>query len=318
MTEAATVDTTTVDTSTTEPAAEPAAEPAVEPAAEPAPAAKPADDGSTEEPVVHPDEWSAVRERIAKGDEKLSKRLARYSSIDSAIEALIAAQNKLSSGALKSALPKDATPEQLAAWREENGIPATPEEYDMTLPDGLTIGEEDLPVVDNFKKLAHESNMTPEQTKNAVAWYLNYQEQVAEEQAQQDLAAKQSGTQALQEAWGTEAKLNLSLIDNLLSTAPEGTKELITDARLGDGTPLGSHPGVLRFLADLARQINPVATVVPHAGANASQAIETELAGIEKLMAQKDSEYWKGPGAAKMQERYRQLVDVKLRTEGKK
>ncbi len=39
-----------------------------------------------------------------------------------------------------------------------------------------------------------------------------------------------------------------------------------------------------------------------------SAAIETELAEIRKLMADHGSAYWKGPGSAKMQLRYRLLV----------
>lgn len=308
------------------PAANPA--PVADPKATPAdPKATPAPTGADPKPTAQPapvgddiddtkgkdTDWAAIRTKIANGDEKLEKRLARYSSVESLAQALIAAQAKISDGSLKSALPKNATPEQIATWREENGIPADPTGYDLTMPDGLIIGEEDKPVVDEFIKHAHGLNLTPEQAKANVAWYLGVQEQQAEALANADLEAREAGENAIRELWGAEAKLNKQLIVNFIDTAPDGVGDLIKTARLGDGTPLASNPAVLRWLADSARAINPVATVVPGAGSNAAQAIETELAGIVKLMGDKKSDYWVGPQSAKMQERYRQLVDVQSR-----
>jgi hypothetical protein len=310
-----TTDTTsTVDTSvTTAPAAPatteqpaatteaPAATGTEQPATTEAPAAKTAED------------WAAIRTRIANGDEKLEKRLARYTSVDSMAEALIAAQNKIASGGLKAPLAEDATPEQLAEWRAENGIPSAPEEYDTTLPDGLVIGAEDQPIVDDYLKAAHEANLTPAQVKNNLAWYFAKQEQQIEERARLDAEALTKGEETLREVWGSEAKLNKGLINGLIATAPEGVADLLLGARLGDGTPLGSHPNTLRWLADLARKVNPVATVVPGSGENAAAAIESELAGLEKKMGDKNSDYWKGPLADKNQSRYRDLVSAKQR-----
>jgi hypothetical protein len=256
------------------------------------------------------DDWATIRTRIAKGDEKLEKRLARYTSVDSMAEALIAAQNKIASGTMKSALPKDATPEQLAEWRTENGIPAKAEDYDTKLPDGLVIGEADKPVVDDFLKNALDANLSPEQVKSSLAWYFKEQEKQIEARNQLDYNAKETGEEALREVWGPETKLNKSLIKGLLETAPGSVPDLLAGARLADGTPLGSHPDTLRWLADLARQVNPVATVVPGSGTNAAAAIETELAGLTKMMGDKTSDYWKGPLAEKNQARYRDLITV--------
>lgn len=299
--------TTTAEPAKTDPVAQPAAT-----TADPAPAAKtdPAPAAKTDPAPTEPTDWATIRTKIANGDEKLEKRLARYSSVESLAQALIAAQNKISDGSLKSALPKDATPEQLAQWREENGIPADPKDYDLTLPDGLLIGEEDQPIVDEFVALAHSKNMTPDQVKDSIAWYMNLQEQQAEEQASADLAAKEQATTAVKEMWGSEYDINKNLIKGLVAQAPDGAADLILSARLADGTPMMSHAPTLRWLADLARTVNPTATVVPGSGQNAAQAIENELADIQKLMGDKQSDYWKGPKAEKMQERYRQLISV--------
>jgi hypothetical protein len=198
----------------------------------------------------------------------------------------------------------------LKDWRAENGIPESPDKYDTTLPDGMTIGEFDKPIVDGFTKAAHELNMTPGQVKSTLAWYFKAQEQEIAELRQSDAAFTNEAVEQLRGEWGSEYKLNMNLIDGLLTQVPEGGKELLLGARLSDGTPLGSNPKIQRWLANLAREINPVATVVPGSGTNSVQALESEMAKIQGLMGDRTSEYWKGPNAEKMQARYRDLLDV--------
>ena len=85
-------------------------------------------------------------------------------------------------------------------------------------------------------------------------------------------------------------------------------------ARLADGTPLASNPKVIRALLAAAREINPAATVVPAAGADALKTLDDELAGLEQMMGDRRSEYWKGAKAETLQARYRTLVDAKTKT----
>jgi hypothetical protein len=237
--------------------------------------------------------------------------LARYSSEESVIDALLAAQNKIASGSLKSALPEKPTPQELADWRTENGIPATAEEYDTTLPDGMVVGEFDKPVVDAFTKKAHELNLPPAAVKETLAWYFKNQEQQAIELRSADLATSAATTAELREKWGSEYPLNINLVDGFLSTAPAGLKEQLNGARLADGTPLMADSKALIWLADLARAANPTATIIPGAGMTTLQTVEGELENITKLMADRESDYWKGPKAEGMQARYRTLVETK-------
>ena len=85
-------------------------------------------------------------------------------------------------------------------------------------------------------------------------------------------------------------------------------KEQLLGARLPTGEMLGNNPDALRWLSGLQREINPVATVVPGTGANAMQAIETEISELKGLMGDRKSEYWKGPTAQKNQARYLELI----------
>lgn len=271
-------------------------------------------------PVVDPApkplaDWATLRTEIAGGDDKILKRLERYSSPKDVAEALIAAQNKIASGTGKTALPADATPEQLKDWRMENGIPETPDGYQVKLPDGLIVGAADKPMVDGFLKTAHDSNMAPAQVDQALGWYFKQQEQAMEALQAKDAAGREQGIEALRTEWGSEYKLNLGIVDGLLNTAPKGVKDALLGGRLADGTPLGNNPDVLRWLATMGREINPVATVTGQTGIAAGQAIAGRKAEIETMMRDRSSTspYWHGTQSEAIQKEYRDLLDVEAK-----
>ena len=254
------------------------------------------------------DDWATLRAKYAGDDEKLAKRLSRYSSIESALDALVAAQNKISSGALKLEKPGEgATDEELAAWRKQVGVPDDPSGYDLA---DLKLDDITKETTEDFLKFAHGKDMPAEYVKTAVEWSVERAEALIEARREEDLRIKEEGEESLREEWGSEFKLNKNLIKGLLDTAPEGVGDAIMFGRLADGTPITSDPKTLRWLASLAREINPTATVVPGSGTNQAQALESELATLKTLMADKQSEYWKGPKAEKNQKRYRELIDV--------
>ena len=256
------------------------------------------------------DDWAATRSKIAGADEKLLKQLSRYGSLDEAVKAGVEAQKKLA-GTRSVAKPgKDATDAEKAAYREANGIPESADKYDLQLPAGLVIGDADKPFLDAFLKTAHDNNLTPEQVNAAANSHFALLEQQVQARNARDEETKVAANEALTEAWGSERDLNLNLIHGLLDTAPAGVKEQLLGARMGDGTPFGNSADALKWLATLAREQNPVATVVPGSGANAQQALAGELEQIQSLMGDMKSEYWKGPRAEKMQARYRELLEV--------
>ena len=61
-----------------------------------------------------------------------------------------------------------------------------------------------------------------------------------------------------------------------------------------DGTPIGYNPEVLKWLTAQALEKNPLATVVPGAGANQGEAVQEEIESIEAMMGDRSSAYWKG------------------------
>lgn len=254
-----------------------------------------------------PEDW---RQKAAGGDEKLMKRLERYNSPKAVVDALVAAQAKISSG-VKQPLKADATPEEVAAWRADNGIPEKPDGYEIALPNGFVVGEADKPVVDSFLERMHSKNTPPEVVNEALGWYYGEQARQMEAQAEADLDFRGNGQEELREEFGSEYKRNVRIA---LEVVPEDIKDEFLGGRLADGSLIGDNPAVIRWLSGMAREINPLATVAPGSGTNAMQAVENELAGLKAKMGQRDSDYWKGPSAAKNQERYRELVAAQQRT----
>lgn len=275
------------------------------PAVDPPPAAPPAGDP----PPVEGD-WPADWRQKYSQDPAVQKRLERYGSPKAALDALFAAQNRISKGDLLPTLKDNATEAEVADYRAAHGIPATPAEYDLSLPNGLVIGESDKPFVDEFLQKAHEQNMHPKQVQESLAWYFDKQGQAVAEQETRDQDARIACVDELRNDFGPDYKREVKIAMDLLESAPEGVKDRFLAGRLADGTMIGNDPTVIRWLNTLSRELNPVGTVVPGSGTNAAQAIDTEMATLRKMMGDNKSDYWKGPMAAKNQARYKELVSA--------
>lgn len=273
----------------------------------PDPATPPADPAAAEPKGDWPEDW---RQKYAGEDSKILKRLERYASPKAAIDALFAAQARINAGDLKAALRPDATPEELSAWRQDNGIPEKAENYQLDLPNGIVVGEADRPIVDEFLKEAHATNMHPKQVNQALGWYLGKQEALMAEQAARDEEHRMLAEDDLRAEYGGEYRTTVKQAYSLLEEAPEGLKDKILNGRTEDGTRMADDPSLIRWLVSLRRELNPVGTLVPGSGTNAVQAAEAEKAGLEKMMGDRTSDYWKGPNSAKNQARYREIISA--------
>ena len=251
------------------------------------------------------------RQKLAGDDAKALKQLERYQSPKDIWNKTRSLEVRLSSGELKSALPKDATAEQVTAWRAENGIPEAPDKYTLNLKDGFKISAEDKPIIDGMLKTLHGNHASNAQAAAVVDWYYQQQEAVSQEREQKDVEIAQKTSDELHGEWGKEYRLNMNKIDGLIATMPADVRDLFKFGRLSDRQPILANAGVLRALNDWARQINPVSTLIPNAGGDIGQAIDAEIKTIEAQMrAPKGSpEYKKYWNDNSVQERYRELLD---------
>jgi hypothetical protein len=68
------------------------------------------------------------------------KRLERYATPKDIADALLSVQERISAGELRSVLPKNATPEQVAQWRRRTASRKHAEKYELKLKTGSSSG----------------------------------------------------------------------------------------------------------------------------------------------------------------------------------
>lgn len=294
-----TVDTPAPDPTKVTPAPAPAPAPAAGDGA-PAPAPAPA--------AAWGDDW---RERIAKGDEKRLGVFKRYNSPEALGDALIAAQQRISSGEIRQPLPANATPEQIAAYRQANGIPETPNGYLEKLPAGLIIGEDDKPLVTDFATFMHGKNLPPAAVHAGIEWYNQLAERQIAENAEAENAAKQQTEDTLRAEWGGEYRMNTNGVTNFLTAtvADDSLREQIQGA-------IATSPNFAKWVANLARQDRPdlFTTIVPAGASVGGQGNEERIAEIEKLMRTNRKAYDKDETLQKeLRDRYDARARLKQR-----
>lgn len=248
----------------------------------------------------------------AKGvvDDKLLKELERYDTPGAVNQARIEARARISAGLAPKELPANATAEEIAAYRVERGIPETPDKYDLTLPDGLVVGEADKPLIDNYLKAMHGEHATPAEVKRAVTWYYKQADAIREQTENTDAQYKKDNIDVLRDKWGPEFRRNIGIYEEFKASLPQDLQEQLAAARGSDGRLLMANATFLQWMVNQERARNPIATVVSGGGPGALAAAETELAALTKESADTNGPYWKGPDAGKKQERMRALIEA--------
>jgi hypothetical protein len=281
----------------------PAADPAAPVAAAPA-AAAPA--GPTA--ALWPDNW---RNLYAGEDAKKLARLERFTDPAKAFDALIEAQNKIRSGDFAKPLPADASEQERVAWRQANGVPEKPEGYFDKLPDGLVIGKDDQALFSEVGAELHKLNASPAVAHALAKWYYGLADKETAAVAETDKVHARETTDALRAKWGNDYRANIGQVMSLLDSLGGELKAQLMDATMPDGRRLFNSPEIVDWFASKARELNPAGILIPNGGDGSMASVETEIQNIQKLMGDRNSEYWKGPKAETMQARYRQLVDAR-------
>lgn len=253
------------------------------------------------------------RKDVAGDNADAMKTLERFASPKALYESYDQFRARLSKGELKAVtpFPDKGTAEQQAQWRSENGVPPEPGAYEIELPDGVVVGENDKPVIENFTKFAHAKNLPASVVNEVVNWH--FQQRVANEEAARAEFDKQKSdtAAALGAEWGPDYKANLNKIQGVLdATIPadqSDLKGLINNA-------IATNPHFARHYAAIALQLNPAGTLVPgDRGANEG-SIKDELGRIDAVMKKDRAAYNKDNA---MQERYRSLLGAYQKLTGK-
>ena len=241
--------------------------------------------------------------------------LKRFNSPKDALDALVAAQKTIRSGAHKQPLPKDATPEQVAEYRKQNSIPEKPEDYLAKLPEGVVLGEDDKKQAEAFLKDAHAMNLPPDVVSMALKAYVQRQEAYTLAVQEADVTLREATINELRSEWGPDYAANVNAMHNFVkSSFPEDVQEALLNARLGDGTAMFNNPAVVKSLARIAREIDPTGTPTPGTGFDKIDTIEEKIKEYEGRMRNDRTAWFKDE---KSQAHYRQLLDARERFKGR-
>ncbi len=236
-------------------------------------------------------------------------RLKRFNSPNEVYRSNRELEKKMSSGEFKKPLGKDAKPEEVAAWRKENGIPEKPEDYlaGVKLKDGIVIGEQDRPYVDKFLQNLHAANASPEAVNQALNTYYDMVQDITVERLANFEKAKDTTFSALTQEWGTEYNKNINILQSFADSLPNGAGKHLLEGFGNDGIPLFSNPDVVRGILAVAKQANPGFTLSLPGGQSDVKSIESRKSELTKMMGDPMSAYWKGDQAAAMQEEFRTI-----------
>jgi hypothetical protein len=202
-----------------------------------------------------PDDW---RMRMAGGDEKVAKRLERFTSPDMVTKSWLSSEQKISSGEFKRQLPENATDEQKAEWRKANGIPEAPDKYDLPTWEDFQFGEEDKPMVDAFLSKMHASDASPAQVAAALETYKETVLQAQTARYEADKSFHSQAEDALRADWGNDYRGNIELVKRTLNNTdiiPTDVKDALMTARDGQGNLLRNNPAFLKMWAQIASEV---------------------------------------------------------------
>ena len=269
-------------------------------------------DAGVAPPVWDADHW---RTTWAGTDDKKKAFAERHTDLKSAVDSAYAASQRIAelSAIAKTVLPKDATPEQIAAFRKDNGIPEKPEGYLESLPKGSELADLDKEIITPYLTALQELNVSPAIAAKLLEVRQAEQDRWVDQRVQEDARVKKETEDTLRGDWGNNYRAEVNNINGLLSGAPPEVREMFFDARMPDGRGLLAVPETLRWLAQLARTVNPyVAPVGASGGLLDAAGVEGRIKELEGWMgATKDSadykKYWNDP---KAQAQYRDLLDA--------
>jgi len=225
--------------------------------------------------------------------EELTKRsgqMERVSDMKTFATNYFSAQDKIRSGEMSTGLAADATPEQLTDWRAANGVPAESTGYDLTLNEGLVLGDVDKSIMDSVYAAGHAGNVSTEVMGSMVNAFLEGRELEADDLQSQDGIHKQQTETLLRKTWGSDFDRNRNMVQGLVNGLPETVRGDFEGARMADGRALFNSPEVMVFMADIQRRLNPMATVMPGSD-NPVQATADRIKSLETQMRE-DSVAW--------------------------
>jgi len=276
-----------------------------------------ADISSTGDAFTWGDGW---RNQLAAGSTDLDKelkQLERFEAPDQIYKSWRELNSKITSGEMRTKLADEPSEKELAQWRKDNAIPATPEDYAITMPEGRDPPADDDAFLKAMLKSMHDTNSSQAQVDATITTFYAEVDRQQDAVAEVEKKAEAATEDQLRKDWGEDYRVNKSIAEANLARAPEGFRDRFMNGYMEDGTLIRADVDAWKWLVQNERDINPMATVVPGAQGDGGKAAAAELVELRALMKNDNSKYWKGEEAPQLQERYRELTDAASRLKAK-
>jgi len=238
-------------------------------------------DTDTDTGFEWPEDW---RTQLAGDDEKALKQLERYEDPVAIWNKARALEQKITSGEYRQAtpFPEDGSEEEQSEWRRMQGIPASPDQYQLA----REVAEEEMAEIKPFIEYAHSKNLPPDIANTVIDYFYENSKRGEEAIAVADEAESEAIEDFLRAEWGDEYRRNQNKVRSVLDMVPDGGDALL-EARLPDGTKLENSPAFQQFLLLAADAINPT-LVVPSGGGDVMSSIMDEIDEIKAIMNTKE------------------------------
>jgi len=269
-------------------------------------------------PTELPSNW---RDLMAGGDQDVLTELGRFKTYGEFAKNALNLKKQVRSGSeLSDPMPdigdgKDQTKlDALKTWREKHGVPAESTGYTLGDKDALKdkFTDADKPALDSFFDFAHKKGMSQAQANGFLEWYQGYAAASEELLAGNDKKDVTAAEDALRTDWGADFSRNLATVRKAAAELFGGAEDPdkygggILDARLPNGTKLGSIPGFAQGILKAALAVWGDGTLV---GDEAVKATESRKAELERMASTDYDKYVQSGGQAE----YRKILEAEDR-----
>jgi hypothetical protein len=191
------------------------------------------------------------RDTIEDGD---TRKLAdRYTSPAAMAKALRDANVELS-GRVK--IPgEDASDEDMSRYRKQLGVPETPGDYKLSVPEHMPQeifqSDEVQGRMNQFTEAMHKAGAPSDVVDAAFGWYWAQEADAVAAQAKTDKDYSEAAEGQLRKEWGADYDGNLNIANKYIEQT--GSSDLL-HMELKDGSLLASNPAFLKLVAEAGRQ----------------------------------------------------------------
>ena len=193
--------------------------------------------------------------RDSISDENVKKFAEQFTSPADAAKAALEFRRKLSNAIH---VPSEgAEEEDVAKFRKAIGVPESPDDYEVTIPEGLD--EQFAPANDEkmkeFINGMWEAGASQDVLGAATNWYYNFLLDTQKETEKRFAESIEAATSTLRKEWGDEFDRNVEGASRVFKMfGDENSEQILADSTY-EGVPIGNHPVLLRMFASIWKRV---------------------------------------------------------------